>query len=144
MIIQDHEQLCDLGDGYTVLQSKEYFRFTTDSILLSDFSRAKRGDRCVDLGSGQGILSILLFKKYQVASVDAVEIQPELCEYIKKNAHINQLDSLFIHNCDMRYHSLNKGKYDVVICNPPYAKDGTGFANKKSSIVIAKQEIAIQ
>lgn len=135
------EELCHLRDGFSVIQSKECFCFTTDSVLLADFCRAKKGDRCVDLGAGQGILSILLFARYHVGWVDAVEIQPKLCEILRRNAKLNSLNSLCVHECDLRKHRLKKGSYDVVICNPPYASFGTGKQSDVAAVGVARHEI---
>lgn len=141
MKLNPDEELCHLRDGFSIIQSKKYFCFTTDSVLLADFCRAKEGDRCVDLGAGQGILSVLLFARYRVGSVDAVEIQPQLCNILRRNAEINNLDSLFIHECDLREHRLKKGSYDVVICNPPYAPTGTGEQSDTAAVGVARHEI---
>jgi tRNA1Val (adenine37-N6)-methyltransferase len=141
MNLNPGEELCHLRDGFSVIQSKEYFCFTTDSVLLADFCRAKKGDRCVDLGAGQGILSILLFARYHVGSVDAVEIQPQLCEILKRNATLNDLDTLHVHECDLREHRLKKGSYDIVICNPPYAPSGTGKQSDVRTVGVARHEI---
>lgn len=140
MILRDDEELCQLGNGQTLIQSKKYFCFTTDSILLADFCRVKNGDRCVDLGAGQGILSVLLFSRASVSCVDAVEIQPELCDILRRNAEINDLNHLHIHGCDLRNLSLKKGSYDVVISNPPYESVQSGVVNKKNHVAIARHE----
>lgn len=142
MTINDREQLCQLGHGFSIIQSRDYFRFTTDSILLADFCHAKKGDRCVDLGAGQGILSVLLFARYHVRRVDAVEIQPELCEILRRNATLNDLNELHVHECDLRDHGLAKGIYDVVIANPPYTPDGTGKKSDLSVVGTARHEVA--
>ncbi len=140
MMIHNREELCQLGNGFSIIQSNDYFRFTTDSILLADFCRAKQGDVCADLGAGQGILSVLLFAKYQVSRVDAVEIQPQLCELVQRNAQLNRLDALYVHQTDLREHRLCKGVYDVVISNPPYTPAGTGKKSEQASVSTARHE----
>lgn len=141
MELQIGEELCPLRDGYSIIQSKNYFCFTTDSILLADFCRAKKGDRCVDMGAGQGILSVLLFARYAVGQVDAIEIQPALCEMLRRNAKLNGLDRLRVHECDLRAHDLPKGSYDTVICNPPYAPAKTGKQSELPAVGMARHEI---
>lgn len=140
MILHSEEELCQLGHGQTLIQSKKYFCFTTDSILLADFCQVKKGDRCVDLGAGQGILSVLLFSRADISCVDAVEIQPELCEILRRNAEINHLDQLHVHSCDLRNLPLKKGSYDVVITNPPYESEQSGAVNIQNQIAIARHE----
>ncbi len=140
-MIHNSEELCQLRDGFSIIQSKDYFCFTTDSILLADFCRAKPGDICADLGAGQGILSVLLFARYRVGRVDAVEIQPDLCEILRHNAKLNALDNLHVHETDLRAHDLTKGAYDVVICNPPYTPQGTGKKSTLASVSTARHEV---
>lgn len=140
MILHEDEELCQLGNGFMLIQSKKYFCFTTDSILLSDFCRVKKGDRCVDLGAGQGILSVLLFSRADVACVEAVEIQPNLCDILRRNAQMNRLNNLHVHPCDLRNLSLDKGHYDVVISNPPYETKHAGAVNAETSIAVARHE----
>lgn len=141
MEMRTDEELCSLRKGFSIIQSKKYFCFTTDSILLADFCRPKKGDKCVDLGAGQGILSVLLFARYAVGQVDALEIQPELCELLRRNARLNGLDALHVHECDLRNHSLRKGSYDLVICNPPYTPQNTGRQSDAAVVGMARHEI---
>ncbi len=141
MILQPDEELCQLGNGLKLIQSKKHFCFTTDSILLADFCHVKKGDRCVDLGAGQGILSVLLFGKADVDCVDAVEIQGELCDILYRNKEINKLDSLHIHHNDLREVPLKQGYYDVVVCNPPYEMEQSGAINSEQSVATARHEL---
>ena len=140
MNLHPNEELCRLGHGLVLIQSKKHFCFTTDSILLSDFCRVKKGDRCVDLGAGQGILSVLLFDRAAIESVEAVEIQPELCDMLRRNAQINQLANLHVHECDLRDLTLPQGCYDVVISNPPYDTEPSGELNREESVAKARHE----
>ena len=141
MLLYDNEELCQLGNGLALIQSKKYFCFTTDSVLLSHFCRVKKGDRCVDLGAGQGILSVLLFARAAVECVDAVEIQAELCDILQRNARMNHLENLQVHQCDLRHVELKKDSYDVVISNPPYERELTGEINKENSVATARHEL---
>lgn len=142
MILRADEELCQLGNGCALIQSKKYFCFTTDSILLADFCRVKKGDRCVDLGAGQGILSVLLASRADVSCVEAVEIQPELCEILRRNVELNRLGHLYVHQSDLRELFLEKGSYDVVISNPPYEPEQSGTVNLQNPVAMARHEQA--
>ncbi len=127
--LKENEQLCDLNiAGMSIIQDKEHFRFTTDSVLLAGFCGAPKGARCVDLGAGQGILSVLLFARYGVSSVEAVEIQETLCDMARRSAAYNGLTRLTVHHRDLRglQGILREGTFDFVVCNPPYQPQGTG------------------
>ena len=141
MLLHDNEELCQLGNGLALIQSKKHFCFTTDSILLSHFCKVKKGDRCVDLGAGQGILSVLLFARAPVECVDSVEIQPDLCDILRRNAQMNRLENLRVHPCDLRHVPLQKGSYDVVMTNPPYEREKSGEISKEPPVATARHEL---
>ena len=131
-----------LGNGVKIYVSKSY-HFSTDTILLADFSMPKSGKKCVDLGTGCGTIPILWLKRDRSLTVDAVEIQQNACELAQKSAELNGLtDTLRIHNVDLRElkGKLPLGYYDLVACNPPYKPGGTGITNPESKRLIARHE----
>lgn len=133
--IYENECIEDLQfDGLRIIQDNRGFRFGTDSILLAGFAKASKRERVIDLGSGNGVLSILINGRTG-AKVVGVEIQPEQCERAARSVTLNgQSDIIFI-NGDMRsiHRTMGLGGFDVGICNPPYyAKEG-GYISKKGT-----------
>ena len=123
-----------------VFQKKEGFRFSIDAPLLADFIRIEEADECLELGTGSGIISILLsFKPFK--HITALEIQPQMAEISRKNVKLNGLEKrVEVLNQDFRTYSP-KGKFDVVFSNPPYIKRGKGHLSQSSEKSIAKHEI---
>lgn len=133
------ERLDDLQLGnLKIYQDTEGFRFGIDSILLTEFAKdIKKNSRIVDLGTGTGVIGMLLCKKSNPKGVIGVEKQEEVCKLTQKSIEINNLQNIFkLINCDIKDLKLNKNYYDVVITNPPYKKAGTGVDanNEKKQI----------
>lgn len=131
-----------LGSGIEIYVSQSY-HFSTDTILLADFSMPKNGKKCADLGTGCGTIPLLWLKRNKTVTVDAVELQPNACELAEKSVRHNGLsDNLKIINADLRELQgvLRFGYYDVVACNPPYKLGGTGIKNPESAKLIARHE----
>ena len=131
-----------LGNGVKIYVSKSY-HFSTDTILLADFSMPKSGKKCVDLGTGCGTIPLLWLKSDRSISVDAVELQKSACELAEKSVELNGFaDNMRVINSDLRElrGTLGFGCYDVVACNPPYKQGGTGIKNLESAKLIARHE----
>ena len=131
-----------LGNGVKIYVSKSY-HFSTDTILLADFSMPKSGKKCVDLGTGCGTIPLLWLKRDRSISVDAVELQKNACELAEKSVELNGFaDNMRVINSDLRElrGTLGFGCYDVVACNPPYKQGGTGIKNPESAKLIARHE----
>ena len=131
-----------LGNGVKIYVSKSY-HFSTDTILLADFSMPKSGKKCVDLGTGCGTIPLLWLKSDRSISVDAVELQKNACELAEKSVELNGFaDNMRVINSDLRElrGTLGFGCYDVVACNPPYKQGGTGIKNPESAKLIARHE----
>lgn len=107
------------------------FRLGTDSVLLAHFINMSRVRRCADLGSGAGVLSVLLALKNPDARIDGVEIQPGSAQAGHENLLINGLEGRCrVITGDLREHRslLEAGAYDLVVSNPPYFPVGSGKA----------------
>ena len=131
-----------LGNGVKIYVSKSY-HFSTDTILLADFSMPKSGKKCVDLGTGCGTIPLLWLKSDRSISVDAVELQKNACELAEKSVELNGFaDNMRVINSDLRElrGTLGFGCYDVVACDPPYQQGGTGIKNPESAKLIARHE----
>lgn len=106
----------------------------TDTLCLASFFRAPKGALCADLGTGCGILPLLLLTEREDLRFDAAEIRAEAAETARENIRKNGFDSRCRVFCgDMRSAPLEKGRYDTVICNPPYfPPSGSGKGERKT------------
>ncbi len=115
-----------------------------DAILLSQFIKIRRNERVIDLGTGCGILPLLLSCSTKAHSFLGIEIQKELAECAKKNVVLNTLENrISILHQDLRElkKTLPAGSFDVVLSNPPYRKHRTGRINPSMEKAIARHEI---
>ena len=98
------------------------FKITTDSVLLADFAAGGRQfGRCMDLGCGGGLLSVLLHDRSPEAVYDSVDIRPEAAELCRKNYASNGVTGDVTCLDARKYRSIPRpGAYDLVVCNPPY------------------------
>lgn len=143
--LNENESLHDLNlKGYKIIQSTKCFKFGTDAVLLAHFADVKKGDSVVDLGTGQGIIPIILCARTNVKKVFGIEIQQKLYDMAQRSVLYNNLsDKIIIINADLKepIPSLPKGEFDVVTCNPPYKPCGGGLENEIFEIKAAKHEI---
>jgi len=127
-----------------ILQKKSGYRFSIDAILLSQFIKIRKNEKAIDLGTGCGILPLLLSHTTKAHSFVAVEIQKELTELAKKNVLLNALgDRVSILYRDFRELKgiFPSGSFNVVFSNPPYRKYRTGRVNPTIEKAIARHEI---
>lgn len=135
----------DLGiNGLKIMQDSEFFCFGTDSVMLSDFAKAKASDNVVDLCTGGGIIPILLSAKTKAKKLYGIELQQASFDLAVKNIEINSLSERMEVICDdiancLKY--FEYGSVDVVTCNPPYMNAGAGFQNPDEPKAIARHEI---
>ena len=127
-----------------ILQKKKGYRFSIDAVLISQFVKILKNEKVIDLGTGCGILPLLLSQTKKAHSFVGVEIQKGLAECAKKNVILNYLeDRISILHQD--YRKLNSifppGSFDVVLSNPPYRKYRTGRVNPSVEKAIARHEI---
>ena len=129
--------------GPRFYQREPVFKLGTDSVLLAHFSNTARTKRALDLGSGTGVLSVLLAEKEPGLLIDCVDISPEAVELTLENARLNGFeDRIFPRLADIR--SLQKtcpaGAYDLAISNPPYFQTGSGKRASKACKATARDE----
>ena len=137
-----HEHLEPLGNGMRIYVSDAH-HFSTDTILLADFSMPSKNKLCADLGSGCGIIPLLWLRNNRTITAHAVELQSDACELARKSVGLNGVeDNMTVINADLRdlKGRLKFGAYDVVSCNPPYKTDGSGIKNPSQSRLIARHE----
>ena len=139
------ERIDDLQcNGYRILQKKDGFCFGMDAVLLSGFARVQAGERALDLGTGTGIIPILLSAKTAGDSFTGLEIQDAFAEMAGRSVQLNGLaDRVKIVQGDIREASrlFGKASFDVVTSNPPYMNDAHGLKNPDLPKAIARHEV---
>lgn len=131
-------------DDLKIIQKKNSFRFGTDAVLLSLFTEIKGKKRVLDIGTGTGIIPILLSCKNKESEFVGIEIQEDIADMASRSILMNRLeDRIRIINCDVNNISghFGKGTFDIVVTNPPYKKTGTGIHNKEASNAAARHEV---
>lgn len=124
-------------------QRTDSFRLSTDSVLLADFALVKKDSRVLDLGSGAGVLCILLAAKCGSAAITGVEIQPAAAELSRENLRENAFeDRVRIITADLREHrTLFKAEsFDCVVSNPPYFAQNSGYSAPAAGRAQAREE----
>ena len=143
--IHDGERVDELQrNGYRIIQKKDGFCFGMDAVLLSGFAKASRGDRVLDLGTGTGIIPILMRARTEAAQFTALEIQPDMAEMAARSVALNGLqDSIQVVNGDLCRASelFGAAGFDVVTSNPPYKLAGHGLVNPDGAKAIARHEV---
>ncbi len=146
ILLKENERIDDLEfKDLKIIQNKDGFCFGIDSVLLSDFAKEiKNNSRVLDLGTGTGIISILLCGKTKLSEIIGIDIQEEVCNMAERSSKLNNLENKFkIINCDIK--ELSKkfptNSFDAIVTNPPYEKDNTGLQNENKSIQISRHEI---
>lgn len=131
-------------NGYRIIQNPERFCFGMDAVLMCGFARIKRGERVLDLGTGTGIIPILLEARTKGASFTGLEIQPESADMARRSICYNHLqDKIDIVTGDIKEASsiFKKASFDVVTSNPPYMNDNHGLKNPDMPKAIARHEV---
>lgn len=141
----DHERIDDLQrNGYRIIQNERKFCFGMDAVLLSGFAFVKKGERVLDLGTGTGIIPILLEAKTEGEHFSGLEIQKEMAQMAGRSVALNDLGKkIRIVTGDIREASkiFGKASFDVVTCNPPYMNQNHGLKNPEEPKAIARHEI---
>ena len=146
MKIFPDERIDDLEfNNLKIIQNKNFFCFGIDSVLISNFcAKNKSASNAVDIGSGSGIISILIASKTRIKHIYGIEIQNEVAEMSKRSIELNHLeDKIEILNIDLKDATkyMNPNSIDCVVTNPPYMKNGTGAKNENKQKIIARHEV---
>jgi len=143
--IHGGERIDDLGRrGYRVIQNPEKFCFGVDAVLLAWFAEVRTGESVLDIGTGTGIVPLLMDARYDCGTYTGLDIQPEMIEMANRSCKLNGVtDHIQMVAGDLKETSaiFGKGRFDVVTTNPPYMKAGTGIQNPDISKNIARHEI---
>jgi tRNA1Val (adenine37-N6)-methyltransferase len=127
-----------------ITQKKKGYRFSMDAVLLTQFIKIRKNERVMDLGTGCGILPLLLSHTTKAHSFVGVEIQKGLAECAEKNVVLNHLEdrvSILMRDFRKLKETFPPGSFDVVLSNPPYRKYRTGRINPSIEKAIARHEI---
>ena len=142
-LLKENETLDDLEyNNLKIIQNKFGYKFSTDSVLLANFGKAKRNDVYVDLCSGSSVIAMLFLCKNNVKKGYAVEIQEKLAQMAERSIKFNNLqDRLSVINEDLEnvYKTLGYENVDVITVNPPYNE--VGETSENDEIAIATHEI---
>ena len=143
--LKENEKIEDLQfEGLAIIQSSNEYRFTSDAVLLANFAKVKKGSIVADLGTGSGIIALLIAAKQLPEKIFAIEIQPQLADMAKRSVLLNELDDKIEVICmSMQEFSKSMHSFDTVVCNPPYRKVGSGERQVKSNLSICRHEIAV-
>lgn len=142
-LVQNGERVDDLGrKGYRIIQNPDKFCFGMDAVLLSAFVRVRKGERVLDLGTGTGILPILLAAKTEGKQFTGLEIQADMAEMAGRSVRLNGLEeriSIVEGDICRASEQLGKACFDVAVSNPPYMN--RGLKNPESARAIARHEV---
>ncbi len=142
--IRQGEQLDDLQNGYHIIQAEGAFRYGIDAVLLSGFARVRPGERVLDLGTGTGIIPILLSAKTEGRSFTGLEIQERSADMARRSVAYNHLeDRIEIVTGDIKEAAavFAPASFDVVVSNPPYMTGNHGLVNPEEAKAVARHEI---
>lgn len=144
MKLEKDERLEDLQfEGLKIIQNKNLYSFTSDSVILANFLKIRHKEKAVEIGGGSGVISILATKKTQGKNFIVFELQKKMFDLLQKNIDLNDLnDKIFAINDDVKNYKkyISNGEIDVVFSNPPYKKDGACELNENESKKIARHE----
>ena len=143
--LRENERIDDLQrNGYRIIQNSEKFCFGMDAVLLSGFARVKTGARVLDMGTGTGIIPILLEGKTKAAHLTGLEIQEESADMARRSILLNHLEKkIDIVTGDIKEagNLFQAASFDVITCNPPYMIGQHGIVNPDTPKAIARHEV---
>jgi len=144
-LLKEHERIDDLQrNGYKIIQDPCRFCFGMDAVLLSGFARADKGDHVIDLGTGTGIIPILMEAKTEASHLIGLEIQEESADMARRSVALNDLESkieIVTGDIKQAVELFGKSTMDVVTSNPPYMIGQHGLKNPDSEKAIARHEV---
>ena len=148
MKLEEDERIEDLQcQGLKIIQNKNLYTFTSDSVVLANFISTKKDDKCVEIGTGSGVISILLSKKTSFNKITAFEIQEEMSLLAKKNIKLNSIENKIevIHDDIVNFEKyIQKGGVDIVFSNPPYMKEKIVGPNKVRTVARHESSLPLE
>lgn len=144
--LKENERIDDLEyKGLKIIQNTEGFCFGIDAVLLSDFAKEIRNNsKVLDLGTGTGILSILLTAKTNLEKIYGIEIQENVADMARRSVILNELENkieIINKNIKELEEIFERNSFDSIVTNPPYKKLETGKTNEKENKFISRHEV---
>lgn len=144
--LKNNERIDDLQlNNLKIIQNKDGFCYGIDSVLLSDFAKEiSTGSQVLDLGTGTGILGILLCGKTKLSKIYGVEIQEEVCQMARRSISLNNLGDKFeVINQNIKdlNNTFKENTFDAIVSNPPYKKENSGLKNESKTKLISRHEV---
>lgn len=142
-----HERLEDLDlKGLKIIQNPDFFCFGIDAVLLAWFAAGGIHPRhhVLDLGTGTGIIPLLLYGRTQARAIEALELQDNMVDLARRNMALNGLSEVIhVHQGDLRHPgpAFSSSSYDVITCNPPYMRLDRGVKNPSETVAISRHEL---
>lgn len=139
------ESITELEKGYNIYQYEEEFKFSVDAVLLADFIDKIKKEKALEIGSGTGIIPILLLVKDKVenSKIVALELQEKMYQLIQKNITLNNCaDMIEAINIDVKNYNVGNS-YDVVFSNPPYMVVDGKKKNDNLGRLISRHEVTL-
>lgn len=138
--IDDLQRTMPDGTRLCIIQNPKWFCFGVDAVLLSHFADIRKKDTVIDLGTGTGIIPILLAAS-TTEQIDALEIQTDIAAMARRSVRLNRLeDKINIIDGDIVGYKTDK-QYSAVLCNPPYKKAGSGILSRDDKQYISRHEV---
>ena len=145
VLLKENERIDDLErNGYRIIQDTHRFCFGMDAVLLSGFARVKNEAKVLDLGTGTGIIPILLEAKTGAAHLTGLEIQEDSADMARRSVCLNGLEEkISIVTGDIKEAGslFDAASFDVITSNPPYMTERHGLINPEDAKAIARHEI---
>jgi tRNA1Val (adenine37-N6)-methyltransferase len=127
-----------------ITQDRTGYRFSIDAVLLAYFADPRPGDKVLDLGTGCGIIPLILAYRQPNIAIYGVEVQTKLAELAVSNVRENQLEgriTVFCTDMKLLRPAMTAGPVDLVVCNPPFRRRGSGRINPDAQRAVARHEI---
>lgn len=142
-MLYENEDMTLLRDNFKIIQKTNGFRFSVDAVILADFFSPIKEGKILDIGTGNGIIPILLYGKGKGKKIVGVDIQEENISLARRNIQLNNLEDMIdIVNCDIKDYPMGNS-FDYIVSNPPYMKVDGKKQNDLSSKAIARHEIKL-
>lgn len=146
MELKENERIDDLEfKGLKIIQNSTGFCFGIDSILLSDYAKTiKKGSNIIDIGTGTGIIGILLSKKTENTNIIGIEIQSEVADMARRSIELNNISDRFkVENINIKqvFDIISPNTIDAIVTNPPYMKQNSGAPNIEMKKLISRCEV---
>ncbi|WP_305768590.1 tRNA1(Val) (adenine(37)-N6)-methyltransferase [Candidatus Epulonipiscium viviparus] len=145
--INDYERVDDIQrEGYKLIQNPKAFCFGIDAVLLAHFvSGIKIDSKILDIGTGTGIIPLILYAIHKKGKFVGIDIQEAMVEMASRTMMLNQVSNEIEIKClDIKNfgQDFKRGSFDIIVSNPPYMKAATGLKNSSATKTIARHEVA--